>query len=963
MPLTGDFSLQDVIDEFGNNSKPSPESLVQSHTDIFGSANPGDDLRNFTNTGQPSASFDDVINITSDSFQPELTVDANGVLTDVRYLIATESLTPELFSDEQDFLDSVDITTTFTNVGSSINATTFNSFIVENLDDDTEYYIIAQYRNNFISNPLDYKTTWGNGNTGLDYFVVTTDTTSTTTTTVPFTATISPASQTVNEGVAVIWTVNTNNIPNDATMSYEVVSGGSDVSPSTGTFTITVTSGTTGTGNFSFNTDNDFLTEGPESFDVRVSYLGDVLDTATLNINDTSTDTTTTTTTTLPPNYTSFNSPTTANEGQDVTFTLQSTNIPDGTTVPYNTNGSTIDSNDLVTPSSPLSGTITMDNNVGTLTFKLREDVLTEGSEKIVVNLASQDSNGITDGLNVSSQTIINDTSIPPTIKVYAKTLNSGEVDPNVKIQYRVSGDPTIRTVYDGALDSNCIQRGNDITTNISEGDTVEFFTDEVEDLEGSLSDCPTSIQTPNDGGYIITVTNTLMEVYLTIDAQNAAPTTTTTTTTTTIGPLDFVGTIGLSDSSSNRTFVCYTSRNTDYRIQNPQSANTITVGDILSQPVPAPDGSITYITFTPANPLIIGQDVISGKYINVNTSGEVTAINNCPVTTTTTTTTTSTTTTTTTTLPGREHFISANETQGSLNSSDACNSFPTIAVYSDTDGVANISLDDVIYRNPNLSGGTEFDGGNEPNGLWYGMSDINGNQSQFTMRIDNNGVVKEIIDCSGVTTTTTTTTTTLSEVYEISPTSVTMNEGTAQIFEINTTNVPNGTTIYWTIDGNPTSDFTATQGTETIDTQFGNPSATFGVFTTNDSTTEGTENFNLRIRTGGFTGTIVDTATITVNDTSTTPTTQGLTSYSSSTVSFSPTNACGFSLTETYYHDGTGTEPSIGDLVYSNSSGTSFLSNGFYQVEFNQYIQVSSGEVIDKGLCSDLGPGGLGPI
>lgn len=79
---------------------------------------------------------------------------------------------------------------------------------------------------------------------------------------------------------------------------------------------------------------------------------------------------------------------------------------------------------------------------------------------------------------------------------------------------------------------------------------------------------------------------------------------------------------------------------------------------------------------------------------------------------------------------------------------------------------------------------------------------------------------------------------------------------------------------------------------------------------------------------------------------------------YGSSAVGVNSSAACSSTINQTYFFDnvdgGVGeTEPEVGDFVYSNSTGTTPLSAGFYKLVSGQYIQVnSSGEVIAKGTC-----------
>lgn len=107
---------------------------------------------------------------------------------------------------------------------------------------------------------------------------------------------------------------------------------------------------------------------------------------------------------------------------------------------------------------------------------------------------------------------------------------------------------------------------------------------------------------------------------------------------------------------------------------------------------------------------------------------------------------------------------------------------------------------------------------------------------------------------------------------YSVSPSVSSLNEGSSVTFTILTTNVPNGTTLYWTLNTVSgtinASDFSggATSGSFTITNSSGSVVLTLA----NDTTTEGTESFQLQVRTDSTIGTIVATSsTVTINDTS----------------------------------------------------------------------------------------------
>ncbi len=76
------------------------------------------------------------------------------------------------------------------------------------------------------------------------------------------------------------------------------------------------------------------------------------------------------------------------------------------------------------------------------------------------------------------------------------------------------------------------------------------------------------------------------------------------------------------------------------------------------------------------------------------------------------------------------------------------------------------------------------------------------------------------------------------------------------------------------------------------------------------------------------------------------------LTSFSSSVGTTSSKAVCGQSIGSTYYHDGSGTSPTTGDDVYSDSAGTTSLSDGYYRTTALGGIRVISGSVNNAFLC-----------
>jgi hypothetical protein len=133
---------------------------------------------------------------------------------------------------------------------------------------------------------------------------------------------------------------------------------------------------------------------------------------------------------------------------------------------------------------------------------------------------------------------------------------------------------------------------------------------------------------------------------------------------------------------------------------------------------------------------------------------------------------------------------------------------------------------------------------------------------------------------------------TSLTPTYAFGTIPTSINEGSSGTFRVNTTNVPNGTTLYWTVRNVTTAaaDFSATSGSFSITSNTG----TFTVTPTADGATEGAETFQVEVRTGSITGTVRATsANVTVNDTSTTAPGQALFEVTTATTTRVTTWVC----------------------------------------------------------------------
>ena len=103
---------------------------------------------------------------------------------------------------------------------------------------------------------------------------------------------------------------------------------------------------------------------------------------------------------------------------------------------------------------------------------------------------------------------------------------------------------------------------------------------------------------------------------------------------------------------------------------------------------------------------------------------------------------------------------------------------------------------------------------------------------------------------------------------YNVAPAVASVNEGSSLTFNVTTSNVANGTVLYWTIDTNA-GDFAIINGPVTINSN----AAQFSVTPRADSTSEGTESFSLSIRTDSISGQqVAFSGDVTIGDTSQTP-------------------------------------------------------------------------------------------
>lgn len=273
---------------------------------------------------------------------------------------------------------------------------------------------------------------------GEDFHEVTVNDTSQTPVTPDPTYTLSGVTG-ANEGDTITITLTTTNV-DDATQVAYTVTGISSADLSAGTLTgyFTISSNTA---TVDWTLANDLTTEGTENMLIS---LDNGEDTHTVAIADSS----------RTPVYNNLSNDQSGamNEGETVTFTLTSSDVPNGTTVGYTVTG--IAAADL--SSGSLSGNITMNSNIGTVSFTLANDAVTEGAETLTFTLAGTDSNGTATG-GLSQNITIADTSIAFNADYTITVTNSGN-------SYNLSG-----------TDRNGAVSGSQPALAFNDGDNVQF--------------------------------------------------------------------------------------------------------------------------------------------------------------------------------------------------------------------------------------------------------------------------------------------------------------------------------------------------------------------------------------------------------------------------------------------------------------------------------------------------------
>jgi len=240
---------------------------------------------------------------------------------------------------------------------------------------------------------------------------------------------ISSSSTSINEGGTVLFTVTTTDVPNGTTLYYTTSgtvssSDFADLSLS-GSFSIN-----SGIATISKTLLNDFSlvgSENQETFQIQIrtdSITGTIVATSsTITVQDTST-----------ASYNISESINLINEGENVSFTVNSTGVPNGTTLYYTSTNST----DI----NPSSGSFSINNNSGSFTVKAINDLNIESNETFNVQIRT----GSTSGGIVTTSNNITIANVPYSLSISsAVTVTEGN---SINFTINTTGIPNSTVLY-----------------------------------------------------------------------------------------------------------------------------------------------------------------------------------------------------------------------------------------------------------------------------------------------------------------------------------------------------------------------------------------------------------------------------------------------------------------------------------------------------------------------------------
>jgi hypothetical protein len=541
------------------------------------------------------------------------------------------------------------------------------------------------------------------------------------------------------------------------------------------------------------------------------------------------------------PTYALTSNLTNVNEGNSVTISLATTNIANGTDVAYVISGVTTD--DI---SESLSGNFTVTDNAATLTINVTADATTEGTETMVVTLV---------GIGTSVSVTINDTSLTPAVPTYTATPAANEINEGSTLTVNVT------------------------TTNVADATTLYWTVSQPDDFAVSSG---SFVINSNAGSFTVSPGQDIItEGAETFTASVRLISTSGTIVATTTD-------ITINDTSQNPAGTVYdvtvASGTNEYGTGNkyyiggfvgPSPILNLIEGSTYTFKQNDVSNATHQLLFsTTPNGTHAGGTEFTTGVTKVGTAGSLGAYTKIIVPTST---------------PTLYYYcINHPGMGGTANTPD-----PNAPTYDSIDAPTNANEGDVVTFTVNtqnvgdattvgytITGITNADlsvgslTGNITISSNTGAVAITLAQDSTTEGSETMTLTLDATDSGGNSTGSLTAQTVIADTslnptptYDATPAANNINEGSPLTINVATTNVADATTLYWSVTN--ASDFATSTGSFVINSDTGS----FTVTPTADTTTEGAESFQVQIRTGSTSGTVVDTSdAITINDTSQSP-------------------------------------------------------------------------------------------
>ena len=600
------------------------------------------------------------------------------------------------------------------------------------------------------------------------------------------------------------------------------------------------------------------------------------------------------------PTYSIAPSTTSVNEGQSVTFTITTSNVANGTVLYWNNGGSTTaaDFTDSVN-----SGSVTINNNSATLTRTLTNDVTTEGTETLVIQLRTGSSSGTLVATSLS--VTVNDTSVPTT-PTYSVTPSATAVAEGTTVTFNVTttnlpgdnilywtnaGTTSAADFSDGANSGAILIRDNAgwiartfVSDAATEGNETLIFQLRTGSTAGPIVATATTVTVSDPA-------TALPQLFV-----RTSPTTWTNTATASgfrirnstawIDKTGNLAGIGVRNQLNNDWIYFVSQSVPTYGIA--PSATNVNEGQTVTFSVTTTNfgtGTLYWTTSGTVAAADFSDNALTGSVAITNNVGTITRTLANDVTT-----------------EGVENFsislrtncvagtvvaassaVTVNDT--SVPGTVTYSVVPTATTINEGQTVTfnvtttNLPGDNILYwTNAGTTSAADFSDGANSGGIlirdnagWIARTLVNDLSSEGGETISwqlRTGSTSGPVVATAATVVVVDTSVPANPTYAIAPTATSINEGQTATFNVTTTNFGNGT-LYWTNNGTTNgADFTdgANSGSVAITNNAGTISRTLA----NDQTSEGGETIALQLRTSSVAGTVVATsATVVVADTS----------------------------------------------------------------------------------------------